>query len=233
MNVEDPSTDIEHEWNSQEWLDGAKELIRWSNAVSTEKSFVLIVRHSHREIIASYDEMVGRGLTALGHRMAKEFGRRLPLRKNTKIFHSYVPRCSETAEDIAEGIRSAGGHVGSVQASDILVGPRVIDSQLWQKLGRDGIRVIEFVQDWQRGVFTEEQIEPFREFKTRAVRELIGKLRSAPDSSMHVHVTHDLFLVAARRILQTSSVSSNDRPPYLGGFGVDIRPKKSIASEIR
>jgi len=46
-----------------------------------------------------------------------------------------------------------------------------------------------------------------------------------------VHVTHDLFLVAARRILKTASVFSNYRPPYLGGFGVVLRPDRTIVFE--
>ena len=229
--MEKPSANVEQEWDSQDWLDSAKELIRWSHSVSTEHPFMLVVRHSHREVIASYDDMVGRGLTALGHRMAREFGRRLPVGRRIQIFHSYVPRCSETAEDIAEGVRDSGGQVDLVQASDLLVGPRVIDPQLWQKIGKDGIWVIQFVEDWRRGAFTDKQIEPPEQFKKRVVRELIWRLKSAPTDSMHVHVTHDLFLVAARRILKTASVFSNYRPPYLGGFGVVLRPDRTIVFE--
>jgi broad specificity phosphatase PhoE len=233
MSAEKPSTNIEQEWNSQDWLDGATELIRWSHSVASDDSFMILVRHSHREEIASYDDMVGRGLTVLGHRMAREFGRRLPVRRNTKIFHSYVPRCAETAEDIAEGIHDAGGHVDLIEASDLLVGPRVIDPQLWQKIGRDGIRVLEFVEDWHNGMFTEHQMEPYEKFQTRVVGEMIRKLRSAPVGSMHLHVTHDLFLVAAKRVLQTTYASASDRPAYLGGFGVLVGPKRSIAFEVR
>jgi len=232
-NAEESSTNIEQEWNSQDWLNGAKELIRWSHSLAGDDSFMLVVRHSHREIIASYDDMVGRGLTGLGHRMAREFGRRLPLRKDTRIFHSYVPRCTETAEDIAEGIRDAGGIVDFVEASDLLVGPRVIDPQLWQKIGRDGIRVLGFVEEWHSGMYTEQQMESYDKFQTRVVREMIRKLRSAPEGSMHLHVTHDLFLAAAKRAMQTTYASVSDRPSYLAGFGVIVRPKKSVAFEIR
>jgi broad specificity phosphatase PhoE len=165
--------------------------------------------------------------------MAREFGRRLPVRKGTKIFHSYVPRCTETAEDIAEGINDAGGHVSLIEASDLLVGPRVIDPQLWQKIGRDGFRVLEFVEEWRNGMFTEQQMESYDKFQTRVAREMIRKLRLAPDGSMHLHVTHDLFLVAARRVMQRTYGSTSERPPYLGGFGVLLRPKRSIDFETR
>ena len=222
MTVQGFSANAEQAWNELEWLASARELIHWSNTTSAEEPLMLVVRHSHRETIASYDDMIGRGLTPLGHAMAKEFGRRLPPRKNVHIFHSYVPRCQETAEDIAEGIRDRSGQVDLVEASDLLVGPRVVDPQLWRKLGKDGIWVLKFVNDWSRGAFTERQIEPIEEFKRRVVREVIGKLRSAPANSMHLHVTHDLFLVAARSLLQTASASHN-RPAYLGGFGVVLK----------
>jgi broad specificity phosphatase PhoE len=214
------STSIEQEWNTQDWLNGANVLIHWSHTLAENASFMLVIRHSHRETIASYDDMVGRGLTGLGHRMAREFGRRLPLRKNTRIFHSIVPRCSETAEDIAEGIHDAGGRVDLIKGSDLLVGPRVIDSDLWQKIGRDGIRVIEFVEEWRNGMFTKEQMEPYEKFRARVAREMVRKLRLAPDGSMYLHVTHDLFLVAAGRVIQTIYASAGQRPDYLGGFGV-------------
>ncbi len=114
-----------------------------------------------------------------------------------------------------------------VEASDLLVGPIVVDPQLWRKLGKDGIWVLQFVNDWSRGVFTERQIEPIQEFRRRVVREVIGKLRMAPTDSMRLHVTHDLFLVAARSLLRTAS-ASRERPAYLGGFGVLLKPDKLV-----
>jgi len=227
MTVQGFSANAGHVWNELEWLASARELIHWSNTISVEEPLMLVVRHSHREIIASYDDMIGRGLTPLGHAMAKEFGRRLPPRKNVRIFHSYVPRCQETAEDIGEGIHDRGGQVDLIEASDLLVGPRVADPQLWRKLGKDGIWVLQFVNDWSRGVFTEKQIEPIEEFRRRVVREVIGKLRTAPANSTHLHVTHDLFLVAARSLLQTTS-PMRDRPSYLGGFGVVLKPDRLL-----
>jgi hypothetical protein len=127
------------EWNSQTWLADARNLIDWSHSVNADLPLMILVRHSHRETIRTLREMSETGITPLGEYLAKEFGRRLNAGRITEIHHSSVPRCEQTANEIAKGIRQRGGEVQYVKPSDLLVGPKVTNMNLWEQVGDDDI----------------------------------------------------------------------------------------------
>ncbi|MFW9888219.1 MAG: histidine phosphatase family protein [Candidatus Thorarchaeota archaeon] len=222
----------EEEWYSQEWLADARNLIDWSHSIIADLPLMILVRHSHRETIRTLREMSETGITPLGECMAREFGRRLNAGRITEIHHSFVPRCEQTANEIANGVRQIGGAVQFVKPFDLLVGPKVTDMNLWAKIGEDGIGVHTFVMSWERGQLG-DGIEPFVEFSERLKTGIFEWFRTAGRNSLHICVTHDLFLMTARKSFLREEAHQSQRPPYLGGYALAMKEEKTIFYEAR
>ncbi|MHA2141904.1 MAG: histidine phosphatase family protein [Candidatus Thorarchaeota archaeon] len=220
-----------NEWDTHDWLVDARNLTNWSNSIEGQDPFMLLVRHSHRESISTLKEMSETGITTLGEAMAREFGRRLPTNRSVRILHSPIPRCKQTAEEIASGIRQKSGNVQSVNPFYLLLGPVVIDAQVWEKVGNDGAGVGSFVTSWARGEY--DGIEPFEEFSRRLVSGTVDKLISSDPGLMYIYVTHDLLLMGARKIFLNEEAHNDQRPPYLGGFGLSFNHSQVFVHEAR
>jgi hypothetical protein len=164
--------------------------------------------------------MARMGTTQLGKDMSVEFGKRLPTRPIIKILHSFVPRCTETAYSIAEGIESTGSTVQSIEPLYALVGPQISDLGLWDRMGVDGQQIAQFVNDWYDGVFSKDAMEPVSVYEPRLHEDVLQPLASAEDGELHIHVTHDLILMGSIRIFSGDDTTTERRPPYLGGLGV-------------
>ncbi len=225
------TTDSE-EWDSQDWLADARNLINWSNSIESQAPLLILVRHSHRVAIRTLQEMSETGITSLGEAMAIEFGRRLPTGRHVEIHHSFIPRCEQTAQRIAEGIKHSGGKVRCVQPFDLLLGPIVSDMEIWEKVGDDGTGVARFVASWERGEFG-DGIEPFMDFSKRLTIGTLEKLKAAKPSSLYIYVTHDLFLMGARKTILKEEAHIDQRPPYLGGFALSMVQKQTVLFEAR
>jgi len=215
----------EEKWLRQEWLSDARGLTSWANYQPLAHPILLAVRHSHREPVKTLDEMVDRRITELGHEMGKEFGRRLPIGRRVIIRHSRIRRCRETAEDLADGIHEMGGKIRQLEELGILVGPRVHDAEIWSNVGVDGIEVAKFVNDYADGRFDESRIESFEIYRERLIEGTIGALNTAQPGDLYVYVTHDAFLLMAKRAYLGRAVVDADRPPYLGGWSLSRTPE--------
>ena len=58
------------ELDTEEWTHGANQLIDWAIAVDSEQPLLLMIRHSHRDILRTYEDTMGQGLTDLGKRVS-------------------------------------------------------------------------------------------------------------------------------------------------------------------
>ncbi len=210
----------EKKWQKQDWLSDARQLTIWANSQPLAHPILLAIRHSHRKPVKTLDEMVDKRVTDLGHEMGREFGRRLPIDRRIIIRHSRIRRCRETAEDLADGIREMGGKISQLEEYGILVGPHVQDTEIWNNVGIDGIEVAKFVNDYAAGRFDESRIERFEVYRIRLLDGTIGTLNAAQQGDLYVYVTHDAFLLMARRAYLGQEVMDLDRAPYLGGWGL-------------
>ena len=206
------------EWDTEEWTHSAKQLIEWVSTIDSKQPLMLMVRHSHRDILRTYEDTMGAGLTELGKRVSVEMGKRIPPTRKAHIFLSVVPRCYETAEAISKGFSEEGGEIIDMDPLPTLIGPEYTDRTVWSNLHPNGENVTEFVNKWADGEF--EGIEPFDEFKVRLIDDTVKRFLSLRDNQMHIHVTHDLALMCTKRILLDRSLTRDDRVPYLGGLGV-------------
>ena len=210
------------DWGSEEWLESARRLIEWVNSTHADHSVMLLIRHSHREKIVDIEEMVGTGLTELGKNMSLEMGLRFPTDRKAQFWCSFVSRCYETAEAMAAGFTQQGGEVIDMDALPTLVGPHVIDKEVWSELHPDGKNVTDFVNRWVEGGFR-DRIEPFDSYQRRLMDDTVKKLISLEEPTIHIHITHDLAMMAVKRMIFGRPLVKEDREPYLGGLGVIIK----------
>ncbi len=213
------------EWETEEWIHSAKQLIEWTSTIDSEQPLMLMVRHSHRDILRNHEDIINVGLTDLGKRISVEMGKRIPTTRKAHIFLSVVPRCYQTAEAISEGFSEEGGEIIDMDPLPTLIGPEYTDRAVWSNLHPNGENVTEFVNKWADGEF--KGIEPFAEFKVRLIDDTVKRFRSLRENQMHIHVTHDLALMCTKRILLNRALTREDRVPYLGGLGITLT--KSVA----
>jgi broad specificity phosphatase PhoE len=214
-------------WENQDWIQRAREIVAWMETIRQNQPLMFLVRHSHRETLQDHDEMVSGGLTELGKKMAVELGKRIPRVRKMHIYTSFVPRCFETAEAIAEGYTQHGGEVVDIDALPSLVGPQILDREVWKNLNPNGDNITDFVNTWADGHFG-ERMEPFADYMNRLMDDTIERLLSVDDGIIHVHVTHDLALMSAKRKLFKRALSAHDREPYLGGIGLTFSDSQKI-----
>ncbi|KXH73526.1 MAG: hypothetical protein AM326_10625 [Candidatus Thorarchaeota archaeon SMTZ-45] len=217
----------EQKWNTEDWLTNAKRVLEWVSTIDQNQPLMLLVRHSHRDTLQNHDEMMSGGLTELGKRMSFELGKRIDRKGKMHIFTSFVPRCFETAEAIAAGFKEQGGEVIDIDLLPSLVGPHIIEMEVWTNLHPDGGNVTDFVNKWVDGDFG-ERMEPFIEYQDRLLTDTVKRLFSNREASTYVHVTHDLAMMCAKRILLKRTLSERDREPFLGGLGITLASPGAI-----
>lgn len=193
--------------------------MEWTEGIDAGSPIALVLRHSHREVIKDYQEMLSGGLTEIGLSMSQEMGRRLPPGRTVSVYSSFVPRCYDTALAISEGITQMGGTVESVQTLDSLFSPDYTQEEVWSHLQPDGRNVTEFVNRWADGELG-DGIEPYENFARRLVDDTVTRLLAASEGVLHIHVTHDLSLMSLKRALYFRALTPEDREPYLGGLGM-------------
>ncbi len=209
------------QWDSTDWLKSARNLVSWANSKKPEYRIMLLIRHSHREEIVDHSKQLSTGLTEIGKQTSYEMGRRLSIDRPAHIFFSFVSRCYETAEEIAKGFTETGGDVINMDPLPILVSPEVYDESVWQNLQPDGKNITDYVNNWGDGKFG-DMIEDMEDYKVRLLDDTIKRLMDTSEKQIHIHITHDLALMASKRILLKKSIGYDDREPFLGGIGMAL-----------
>ena len=207
-------------WETEEWTENAKRLLAWLASLKEEQPVMLMVRHSHREMLKNHHDTMNAGLTELGKKLSQEMGMRIPPHRKAHIFLSVVPRCYQTAEALMEGFVKQGGEIIDMDPLATLIGPEYSSRKVWENLNPNGENVTEFVNRWANDEF--EGIEPFEDFRKRLMNDTIDRFQSIHDNQIHIHVTHDLALMCTKRILLDRPLTHDDREPYLGGLGITI-----------
>lgn len=214
-------------WDELDWLEGIRRIVEWVQTREDSESVMLLLRHSHREILRDHKDMLGGGLTELGKQTSFEVGQRLPISRSAHFFFSIVPRCYETAEWMAKGFTEKGGSVIDMDPLPPLVGPEYSEQEVWGNLNPNGENVTEFVNRWAQGDFG-TAIEPLEEYQARIVKETVERAESHPEPVTHVHITHDLGLMCIKRLLLGRPLEEDDREPYLGGLGVSVAEREKM-----
>ncbi|MFW9811583.1 MAG: histidine phosphatase family protein [Candidatus Thorarchaeota archaeon] len=211
--------DIKKSWDTEDWITNVRNILDWASNISSNSSLMLILRHSHRETLRNHQDMASAGITELGRQVAVEVGKRIRPGRPMDIYTSFIPRCHETAEGIADGYSENGGEVIDISPLPTLVAPQILDHDVWNDLHPNGENVTDYVNRWVDGEF-ENRIEPFEDYRVRFMADTIERLISAKEPIIFIHITHDLALLSAKRMLLERALKFEDREPYLGGLGV-------------
>jgi broad specificity phosphatase PhoE len=183
---------------------------------------LVVLRHSARGAIRSADiaEAVRTPLTEQGRKLARALGGLLPRERSYRLWWSPVPRCRDTAECIAAGLRGGGGTATLAGEQDLLGATYIrAGSDIVREFSARGPRG--FVRAWFSGELGGEQIDEPREAGRRLLRELLALRATAqPGGDIDVHVTHDLTLVLLLGLVRDVTDEGFPWPAYLDGVAL-------------
>jgi hypothetical protein len=179
------------------------------------------IRHTERPVIEPGDRDGERILTTeLGRRAAFEFGSALPTGRRYRLYHTFIERSRETAEEIHGGILSRDGVseiVGSVLFSTI-VDP--------EKFPEYVDREIELFTKWISGHFPPWIRVPAIEFSQRAASDMMKNLESGGSDAFDIYVSHDIFVGAFQ--LFWFGVFPSEWVDFLDGFILQFDNKRMV-----
>ncbi|MHB9134474.1 MAG: histidine phosphatase family protein [Armatimonadota bacterium] len=154
------------------------------------------IRHAAREPITDFSTSAEARLTPEGERNAYELGRRLPVGRPLRLYHSWVGRCEATATKIAGGFADAGGEVTLGGSLVAFAGPFIHDleqmNQLCSRLGG------QFTRAWFDGALPPEIISPRDVAAGDLLRTIEGLLRGGTPDSLTICVSHDWNVMLLR-----------------------------------
>jgi broad specificity phosphatase PhoE len=184
-------------------------VLRWTNAVPTDRPVAMLIRHSHRPSLPPGDAGYAVPITEIGVRLARELGRLLSTRVRS-LAASPLLRCVQTAEAIAEG----AGLELDIARDKLLGDPGVFVLEgggrftNWFEIGHENVMT---------HLVTADHALPGLAAPDEAARFLVTHMLTLAEgkAGFHVFVTHDsLVTVTAARILRVP-LTKDDWPWYL------------------
>ena len=155
------------------------------------------VRHTER--VDSFKGSDGRMTsTIIGREAAAEFGASLPLNRRYRLFHTYLDRTRETAEEIQRGIvKGSGtaelcGEVRPLKTLDLEAFQRWIQSHGWfpENGGYHG------TCSWIAGLIPETIRSSSISFAWGMAEITMNNLLDAQSNAFHIYVSHDTWVQA-------------------------------------
>lgn len=190
---------------------------------------VMHIRHTERPVIEPGNVDGIRTLTTeLGRRAAYEFGSMLPTDKRYRLYHTYIERSRETAEEIHRSIRSNDGMsevVGPVPLSSV-VDPEKFPEYVTretEEVPSESLAISLFTK-WISGHFPPWVRVPALDFAQRAASITMKNLESADDNIFDIYVSHDIFVAAFQ--LFWFGVFPSDWVSFLDGFILQFSGEK-------
>ena len=192
-------------------------------AVDRRGRVIAFLRHSERDSARSPADvsMDQVRLTEKGKVLARRFGRELPLFDRTSVSHTSIPRSQETAVELDAGFREA--HPGT---PPILAGKNPCFSVIYRgtvdKTARDKYRVSlrgqAFTQMWLDGEVPPTIMRPARDTVNDFLRDVNRRIRTAPPSSLHIHIGHDREIEVVRTTLLGGRLGDLPLMEFLDGL---------------
>ncbi|MHA1671297.1 MAG: hypothetical protein ACTSV5_12085 [Promethearchaeota archaeon] len=211
--------DVEYLWNNSTWTLKAREILNAIKKFPKNSKIIVVLRHSHRNEPLRIEEINKERLTEIGHHAAKRFGEELPTDRSIRLFHSVVWRCQETAEDILEGFKRKTG-IGKINGSLQPLYFAGTAPDFFINIFKNS-SPLRFINQWAAGHYSPESIMPFQKYSEYAANIIWNELKSVPEKSVAIHITHDIFLLALR-YGWFALPPERDWIPFLGGFAFII-----------
>jgi phosphohistidine phosphatase SixA len=175
----------------------------------------IIIRHAERDPIDFMIRALEARLTPGGKSDAFRLGQSLARYYPINIYHSPVPRCTQTAECICEGITSRNAPATIAGYLLELGGPYITST--WDAV----VKAIEefghstFIRKWFDNELPSNLIMPLPEAAHIQLDILAGQLRSGTASS--INITHDWNIMILREYYFNLRHEDIGDPDYLDG----------------
>lgn len=186
----------------------------------------VVVRHAERHEVRSIGDSLEVGLTEKGREDSHRFGEAIRGSRTVRMFHSPAVRCRETAAGIAEGLRSNGHEVISIEESPLLCAPYLKDTCVLRDADRLGH---EFMRAWFEGRFDPRWLLPTPEAADMVLSQVIDGLATSPDDRLDIHVSHDWEVVLLREELLDIRYENAGWVGYLTGLAFTCRGQGYVA----
>jgi len=187
---------IEEIWEQADWASQARNIINKLDKFPNDSKIILILRHSHRNEPKPLENVSKLRLTLQGHAIAEKFGESLPISRPIRLFHSIIWRCEETAENIHNGFKKAGGESELLGKFDPLHNIGINNRTALKNFKNYHFRDIMYL--WAVGFFHSKDWEPFTSYCHNTAHLISKRLKDAPENGIDVYITHDWHLMSLR-----------------------------------
>ena len=188
--------DVEEIWQQADWASQSRDIINKLNEFPTNSKIILVLRHSHRNEPKPKEDMREIRLTPQGHAIAKKFGESLPINRPIRLFHSYIMRCQETAENIQNGFKSVGGDSQLVGKFIPLYHLGINNRAILANLKNFNFKGL--IYRWAVGFYSSKDWEPLASYCQNAAHLISKHLKDVPENGINIYVTHDWHLMSLR-----------------------------------
>ena len=185
-----------------------------------------MVRHSERAEDTDVPTTIRSELTDLGHKIAVEFGRRIPKKWRINIYHSPHVRTTQTAERISEGLKEQGGELGEIERLNVLLGGRGDIEHIITLAYEVGFH--EFYTKWTQKEIPSDTLESIDDYLERLTQTIVTRYSKAQPNDLHLYVTHDIVVAAARMTYLDLTVDDGIDIPFFGGLGISMIEGKLV-----
>ena len=183
--------------------------------------YAIILRHAERDPIEHMGNALTPLLTERGKAESFELGMALSALGPVTTFHSPVPRCQQTAVEIARGINEGKGSARDGGQITGLGGPYIAGDWLQladtvQRMGQE-----RFIRTWFDGGFPPDWIMPLPDAAGTQSRILIDQLKGLEGSA--INVTHDWNIMIIREHYFGLRHEDIGEPGFLDGLSALLK----------
>ncbi|UYP44573.1 hypothetical protein NEF87_000858 [Candidatus Lokiarchaeum ossiferum] len=202
------------------WNRDVLNIISQSEDLIPDLPAILMIRHSAREEPKDLLNAINAPLTELGKKLAIEFGDKLNISKQYRIFHSPKPRCKNTALKIQEGLDDNQVKTEFKGELDSLIrinSDRNIFAKYWN---RDGEH--RFVDYWFSGFYPKWEIEPAIVVAQRTAKDIMHNFQEIESNKVDLYISHDYSILVYLRYW-CGILATKEWINYLGGFWLQFQ----------
>ncbi len=209
-----------------------QKMLRELYKASRHHPAALIVRHSIRETI--YDARNGHNvpLTPEGKDLAYRFGQELPNDRIIRLFPSPVPRCQETAEQIAKGIQSRKGEV-VIQGEKGFLGCTFMKDPGAALALVNSLKGPEFIKQWFEGGIDRSVMDSPDNGVADMIRPIMNSQGKECSDAIDIFVSHDWNIIILNAFTEQDYTGDVTWPDYLEGILVIFKQNDLTFCSIR
>ena len=217
---------------SVEWGKPALSLLSQVKTIDTSKPSIMLIRHSERP------QGFYASLTETGKQASYEYGTHLTYYNKVRLYHTYLERTIETAQQIHKALTEQGimSQIADSVNLRTVNDPNKARDNMIQVLSSYGITGIPTPEQekilmskpdnprkrnflrWVSGHYTPKDIRPSLDFVQQLTAILMINLESAEQDSLDLYVCHDTWIAAL--LLHWCGIIPEIWVNYLEGFVV-------------